>query len=59
MTKNQKIKRLEKAWSLLKEIEEGSPEVNRLLDAEYPEWFDKLSIAMGSILDAKYELSKE
>ena len=55
MTKNQKIKRLEKAHRLLKEICDGSPEQS-LIDAEYPTWFDNLTIAMGSILDAKYNL---
>jgi hypothetical protein len=58
MTNNQKLKRLHKAYLLLKEIEIGSPEVNSLLDAEYPEWFDKLSIAKVAILDSSYELKQ-
>jgi hypothetical protein len=59
MTKNQKIKRLQKAHKILKEIDAGSPEVNGLIDSCYPPWYDHISIAMGSILGSIYELREE
>lgn len=55
MTKNQKIKRLEKAYKLLREIYDSSPE-HDLADACYPEWFDQLTIAKQAIVDATHEL---